>query len=95
MPARAIHYTVSADQADYVETLIASGAYASPEDVINAGLHALRSRDAEIDLWLNTEVADAYDALQANPALSVSAEEVFAGIRAEHADRMKKRASAV
>ncbi|MBC7635479.1 MAG: hypothetical protein H7251_07745 [Acetobacteraceae bacterium] len=55
----------------------------------------MRSRDAEINLWLNTEVADAYDALQANPALSVSAEEVFTGIRAEHADRMKKRASAV
>ncbi len=95
MPAPVKRYALPADHANYVEALVASGAYASPEDVIGAGLRALQTRDAEIDRWLNTEVANAYDALQANPSSAIPAEEVFASIRAEHAARVKHPARAL
>jgi antitoxin ParD1/3/4 len=77
------------EQSDYVDDLVASGAFASASEVVRAGLRALQERDAAVERWLREDVATAYDAIQADPSRGVPAEEVFAAIRARHADRLK------
>jgi antitoxin ParD1/3/4 len=59
--------TLPADQARYLDSLVASGRYASESDVISAGLRALQEREAGIERWLREEVAPVYDAMQADP----------------------------
>ena len=80
-------------QADYIDALVASGAYGSASEVVRAGVRALQERDAAVDRWLREDVAATYDAMQRDPARAIPSEQVFAVIRARHADRMKKGAS--
>jgi antitoxin ParD1/3/4 len=47
---------VPAEEAKYVDSLVASGAYASASEVVRAGLPALQEREAAIDRWLQEEV---------------------------------------
>lgn len=54
---------------------------------MTAGLEALRDRDAAFEHWLREEVAPVYDAVQAHPDQLLSADEVFAEMRAHHARR--------
>ncbi len=73
----------------YIDSLVASGSYASASEVVRAGLRALQERDAAVERWLQEEVAPVYDAMEANPERARTAENVFAGIRARHASRLK------
>ena len=77
------------EHAAYVDKLVHSGDYASASEVVRAGLRALQERDAAVEKWLREEVAPAYDAMQANPDRALSAESVFADVRAHHAARLK------
>jgi antitoxin ParD1/3/4 len=79
-----------AEEARYVDSLIASGAYASASEVVRAGLEALRQREAEIDRWLQDEVVPVYDAMQRDPDRAVSARDVTAALDAHHAGRLKR-----
>jgi antitoxin ParD1/3/4 len=69
------------EQRAWVERLIASGAYASADEVLRAGLAALQERDAGQEAWLREAVAPAYDALRADPARAVPVAEAFARVR--------------
>jgi antitoxin ParD1/3/4 len=82
------------EQSDYVDDLVASGTFASASEVVRAGLRALQERDAAVERWLREDVAAAYDAIQADPSRGVPAEDVFAAIRARHADRLKRTSAA-
>ncbi|MBO9708608.1 MAG: type II toxin-antitoxin system ParD family antitoxin [Caulobacter sp.] len=77
------------EQSKYVDQLVRSGSYASASEVVRAGLRALQERDAAVERWLREDVAPAYDAMQADPGRGLSAKDVFAAIRAHHADRLK------
>ncbi len=79
------------EHAGYIDSLVVSGAYASGSEVVRAGLRALRERDAAIERWLREDAAQAYDALAADPARALTADEVFARLRARHADRILSR----
>jgi antitoxin ParD1/3/4 len=83
-------FSLPADQASYIDTLVASGAYASASEVVRAGLRALQERDAVVELWLREEVAPVYDSMQSDPGRGLSADEVLGAIRARHAARVKK-----
>jgi antitoxin ParD1/3/4 len=78
-----------ADQAKYIDTLVAAGAYASPSEVVKAGLEALQDRDASLDRWLREEVVPTYDAMQDEPGRGVSADEIRGAISARGAARSK------
>jgi antitoxin ParD1/3/4 len=83
--------SLPAEQASYVDALVASGSYASASEVVRAGLRALQERDAVIERWLREEVVPVYDAMQADPGRGIPAEKVAAALGAHHAGRMKSR----
>ena len=85
-------FSLPTEHASFIDGLVASGAYASGSEVVRAGLRALQERDAAVERWLRDEVAPVYDAMKADPSRGIPAEEVFAKIRAHHAERMKSGA---
>ena len=84
-------FSLPTEQAVYIDTLVASGTYASGSEVVRAGLRALQERDAAIEKWLRDEVIGVFDTMQSSPGRAVPAAQVFATIRARHADRQKKK----
>jgi len=84
-------FSLPAEQAGFIDAMVASGAYASGSEVVRAGLRALQERDRAVENWLREEVIGVYDAMQANPSRAIPAAQVFAEVRARHADRLKKR----
>ena len=81
--------TLPADQARYVDALVASGKCASESDVISAGVRALQEREAGMERWLREEVLPVYDAMQADPGRAIPASQVTASLDALHAERLK------
>ena len=86
--------SLSAEQASYIDSLVASGTYASASEVVRAGLRALQERDAAVDRWLSQEVAPVYDAMHADPSRGISAKQVGENLRAHHAQRLKLKRGA-
>lgn len=84
--------SLPAEQASYIDGLVASGAYASASEVVRAGLRALQERDAAVERWLREEVVPVAEAMAADPGRAIPADEVLASIRAHHAARLKRRA---
>ncbi len=74
------------EQASYIDRLVAAGGYASASEVVQAGLEALQDRNEEIEQWLRTKVAAAYDAVEADPGSAIPMEEVFDRLRARYAE---------
>ncbi len=77
------------EQADYIDQLVSTGAYATDSDVLRASLLALKERDEGLERWLREEVVPVAAAMDANPGLAIPAEDVFAGVRALHAERLR------
>ena len=82
---------LSAEDAKYVASLVASGAYASASEVVRAGLQALQAREAATERWLHNEVAPVYDAMQRDPDRALSGREVTAALDSHHAERLKSK----
>jgi len=82
--------SLPAEQSRYIDDLVAAGSYASASEVVRAGVRALQERDAAVARWLREDVAPVYDAMQADPGRALPAADVFASIRARHADRLKR-----
>src|SRR3977135_1488839 len=61
-------FSLPAEQADYIDALVASGTYASASEVVRAGLRALQERDAAVERWLREGVVPVYDAMKADRA---------------------------
>ncbi len=78
-----------AEQASYIDAQVASGAYSTASEVVRAGLRALQERDVAVERWLRDEVVPVAAAMQADPGRGIPAEQVFADIRALHAQRLK------
>lgn len=83
-------FSLPAEQAEYIDAMVATGAYASASEVVRAGLRALQERDGVVEDWMKRDVLRTHDAMQANPARAIPAAEVFAALRARHVDGVKK-----
>ena len=77
-------FTLAAEQAQYIDDLVASGRFATDSEVIAAGLESLRDEEDEIERWLREEVVADAIALERDPSLAVPAEQVFAALRARY-----------
>ncbi len=77
------------EQAEYIDQLVSTGAYATGSDVLRAGLLALKERDEGLERWLRDKVVPVAAAMEANPSLAIPASDVFAGLRALHAERLR------
>lgn len=82
--------SLPAEQSRYIDNLVAAGSYASASEVVRAGVRALQERDAAVERWLREDVAPVYDAMITDPGRALPAQDVFASIRARHADRLKQ-----
>ena len=76
--------TLPNEMADIIKMIVATGEYATESEVIRDGLRAMMARDRAVDNWLKQEVAPAYDALKADPARAVTADQLRATLAAEH-----------
>jgi len=76
--------TLPNEMAAVVKSKVETGQYASESEVIRDGLRALMARDQAVESWLHQQVGPAYDALKANPARAVTADQVRARLAAEH-----------
>ena len=75
--------TVTVDLGSYreaVERRIKSGSYASPEEVIRAGLLALEREETGLNQWLTRQAEESLS----DPEPSIPAAEVFRELRALH-----------
>ena len=80
--------TLPKEMTSLVKEKVRSGAYASESEVIRDGLRALMARDRAVESWLHLQVGPAYDALKADPARAVSADQVRVRLSAER-DRLR------
>jgi len=87
-------FSLPSEQSNYIDSLVASGTYATSSEVIRAGLRALQERDAAIERWLREEVVPVAAAMQADPDRAIPADQVFEKIRSLHAQRLKDSGSA-
>ena len=87
---QSLSITLPHEMAEMVRAKVTSGEYASESEVIRDGLRTLAARDAALEKWLREEVVPTYDALVADPSKAVPADQVFARIRALHAERIDK-----
>lgn len=70
--------TLPTTMAEALKERVASGDYASESEVVRDGLRALFARDEAVESWLRTEVISAYDELNADPSIAVSASDLRA-----------------
>jgi antitoxin ParD1/3/4 len=82
-------FNLPVEQSRYINTLVVSGTYATPNDVVDAGLHALQEREATVQHWLRESVAPVYDAMQADPDRAIPLDKVARTLHAHHADRLR------
>jgi len=82
--------SLSPEQSGYVDSLVATGAYASAGEVVAAALLAMRDRDETVENWLTEKVGPTFDAFAADPSSAIPADQVFAGLRARHAERLRQ-----
>lgn len=68
--------TLPDDLAEQVRAKVASGQYASESDVVIEALRTLQETEQSVEQWLRTEVVQAYDELEADPASGVSLDEL-------------------
>lgn len=76
--------TLPNDMAAQVRARVASGEYASESEVVRDGLRALLARDRAVESWLRGDVAQAYDAMKADPERGRAPADVRAALAAEH-----------
>lgn len=82
-------FSLPVEHADFIDKLVASGAYASGSEVIRAGLRALQERDAAVERWLKEEVAPVYDAVKADPSRLMPAEKALAEMQQLRTERAR------
>ena len=73
-----------------IDRRVASGAYDSPDEVVQAGLDALDERDHDLERFIRDEVLPVYDHVKAHPDDVVTMDEVDRGLYALHAKHVNR-----
>lgn len=74
---QSLSITLPLEMAQIVKAKVSSGEYATESEVIRDGLRSLIARDAALEKWLREDVVPTYDAVMADPNLTVSGDEAW------------------
>jgi antitoxin ParD1/3/4 len=85
--SKPITVTLDQRQASSVDRRLASGQYDSASEVIQAGLRALDREEEALSQIMGERVRAAF----ASPGADIEASEVFARLRAHHAEQAKAK----
>ncbi len=88
---QSLSITLPRRMAQLVKNKVKSGAYATESEVIRDGLRALEAQESALEEWLRTEGVARYDAYHGGKGRGRPAAEVFARLRAHHAEQTKPR----
>jgi antitoxin ParD1/3/4 len=81
--------TLTHEMAEMVRAKVDSGEYASESEVIRDGLRVLKAREQAVQSWLINQVAQAYDAMKADPSRALSTKKVRNSLAAAHKSTRK------
>ena len=70
-------FSLTEEQAAFIDQKVASGGYASGSEVVREGLREMQVRDEAIEAWLRQEVLPAIEEYDADPSTGIPAEEFF------------------
>jgi antitoxin ParD1/3/4 len=70
-------FSLSAEQAAYIDAKVQAGGYASGSEVVRAGLRALQERDAAVERWLREEVVPVCEAIDGGRMETYPIDDVF------------------
>ena len=82
--------SLSPDGASYIDRLVAEGRFASANDVLEAGLEALRDHDEAIERWLREDVVPVARELDENPSLGLSRRIILSPSALDDLDAIKR-----
>jgi antitoxin ParD1/3/4 len=82
-------FSLTEEQAKFIDEKVASGGYASGSEVLRAGLRAMQEDDAVIEKWLKEEVLPTIDEMEAHPERLIPIDEAFDRIEAKLRARIK------
>ena len=82
-------FSLTEENAAYIDGKVASGAYLSASEVVREGLRAIQERDAAIERWLRDEVVPVYDEMAAHPERRIPAATVRDELRREYEKLIK------
>ena len=84
-------FSLTAEQAAYIDRKVKRGEYKSASEVVRAGLRSLKEHDAAITAWLKREVIPTYEAVKAGRMRTYTSAEVRQHISALHARTVASR----
>jgi antitoxin ParD1/3/4 len=84
-------FSVTAEQSDYVDRKVMSGAYASSSEVVREGLRLLERRDAEFSRWLREEVLPSYEEYKRDPSTALPLDAAFDEVLGEAPSETRRR----
>lgn len=87
-------FSITTQQAEFIDRKVAEGVYASGSEIIREGLRAIKNREDRLERWIAEEIIPAYDAWKANPDDVRDIDDVLVEIEAGLlADEEQKKAS--
>ncbi|MDO9708176.1 ribbon-helix-helix domain-containing protein [Paracraurococcus lichenis] len=81
MPGHERSVVLPSDLANYVEARVSSGAFASAEDVVRAGLEALQEQDETFEAWVTRHAAPSCGPMRPDAEHAIPPERVAERLR--------------
>ena len=82
-------FSLTEEQARFIDEKIESGGYASGSEVVREGLRELQEGEAAIERWLKEDVVPTLEKLHADPSRARPIDEVFDELIAELQEESK------
>ena len=82
-------FSLTEEQAKFIDSKVAEGGYASGSEVVRDGLRGLQEDQASIENWLKEEVLPTVDEMEAHPEQLIPVDEAFDRIEAKLRARIK------